>query len=93
VELDVQAQDIYTFTKARLPQVAYGDMTVAIDLADALDEGEEPGIAEATTVIDALNAAWLVRRRHWGGDGRLQPQLATACHEMCRAVAKSAIVS
>lgn len=87
--LDKLAQKIYTATTTRLSDLPYASMATFVDLADDLGAGRDPTVSDETTMIDALNAVWLVRRRNWGEDGQLDPASAAACHRLCRAVAQA----
>jgi len=85
-KLDDLARDIRTFTIARLPDLPYSGMQQADDLAADVENGRRP--LHPLSMADALNAAWLVRRRAWGVDGSLDEAIAAACHELCRSAAR-----
>jgi hypothetical protein len=87
-ELDELAQRIYTFTTARLPDLPYISMEKAYQLAQDIKSRRDPGTRGESSMLDALNAAWLVRRRGWGADGALNDATAAACHELCRTAAQ-----
>ena len=86
-ELDELAQGIYTFTTARLPDLPYISMDKAYALAQDIESRRDPALRGAVSMLDALNAAWLVRRRGWGSEGALDDGARAACHELCRTVA------
>jgi hypothetical protein len=86
-ELDELAQRIYTFTTARLPELPYTGMDRADKLAQDIEAGRDPDPRGEANMLDALNAAWLVRRRGWGTEGALDDATRVACHELCRTVA------
>jgi len=81
------ARRLRLFTVTRLPDLVYSGMDRVDELAAYLDEvAQKP--PDPPNMIDALNAAWLVRRRNWGSEGALDGATAAACHELCRSAAR-----
>lgn len=86
-ELDTQAVKMSVDLTTRLPDLPYTGMDRADTLAEQLERAVAPDLTLPTNMIDALNAAWLVRRRHWGVDGSLPSPVDRACLRLCRQVA------
>jgi|SRR6478609_1486468 len=87
-EIQAVGEKMSAFTLERIPELPYHTMSMARLLADEIGRGRRPHIEGSTTMLDALNAIWLVRRRAWDDTGVLAAQTARACHELCRTIAQ-----
>jgi hypothetical protein len=85
-ELGRLARRIHSFTVARLPDLPYAGMDRADELAADIEALRDP--PGRPRMVDALNAAWLVRRRRCDSEGALDDATAAACHELCRTAAR-----
>jgi hypothetical protein len=85
-EVEPTAEEIWELLQETVPAQRYRGMPTAQALKPALLGATAPPTA-ASTLADALNAAWLCRLDHWDDDRDATAPIAARALELCQAIA------